>query len=1042
MMKKCLYFGLVALLFLAACARNEEMDTRDANMTLIAKTESSSGSRTFVGNETHVLWEPGDAITVFAGGKRGSFYAQLTEPSDTAPFRGYWEDDSNGSVMDMWALYPDSWDASFDDESITTILPSRQEAREGSFGREMNLAIAHSTTGTLQFYNVGGGVRFSVQEDGIREVVLSGMDGEVLAGKVRIGFQDGRPAVLDVREGKRSISLYAPYPGTFKKDTWYYFVAIPGTLEKGFVLDFFQEDGHGTRVFEKTVTVKRSIYGTLTHADSDVTYSAFSNGSLGFVDDQVKTILTRYFDLDRNGKMSLLEAAVVRSFQLNETETRADDGKESIFAGTDITSFDELVFFTGLTRIEEGVFAGCTGLTSVTIPESVTSIGDNAFNGCIGLQSITLKSTIPPSIGTGAFDNTGDCPISVPEDVVDEYVSAWSEYAPRIQAAVLSYAVPEAVDLGLPSGVKWASFNLGASKPEEYGYYYAWGETEPKSFYTERTYQWFSSGDGGEGFTKYCFDPDEGYNGFVDNKGILDPEDDAAHVNLGDDWRMPTAGEWSELVLGCTLEWTSVNGLNCLKATGPNGNSIILPPGGAKYAAELEDEGSMGGYWSSSNSVDACYAWGFGYGVEEEGEYTVSPYGNREMGVLIRPVSGTAPILAESISLDRTTLDLKLGEVVTLSVSYQPENVTHKLVYWESSNKSVVTVSETGELKALKAGEATIGAMTIDGCRYATCEVKVTIPEPVDLGLPSGIRWASFNLEPTSPYGDYYAWGETKTYYEPGDAQSESPRWRSDWDNYSGRYLDYENGGYCWDNYAFSDIWYDDDGISHLSGFIKYPSGNDKHVLEPEDDVAHVLLGGEWRMPSWAEMKELIDQCVWEWTIQDNLPGQRVTGPNGNSIFLPAAGYRNGLGLKQINNEGRYWTSSLYFNSTQAMLLYFSSDADYIARSNRYIGYSIRPIQGYASVPVESIVLDQTEIILHVGETVTMNATVLPENATFPGFSCYYSYPGEDPIDLEWDQNSVTVTAIAGGNATITVFSLDGWKTTTCKVIVQDSASE
>lgn len=86
----------------------------------------------------------------------------------------------------------------------------------------MNLSVAHSTTSTLQFYNVGGGVRFTLSQDGITEVVFKGLNGEILAGKVKVGFQDGVPTILDVTEGKTSVTLTPPEGETFKKDAWYY----------------------------------------------------------------------------------------------------------------------------------------------------------------------------------------------------------------------------------------------------------------------------------------------------------------------------------------------------------------------------------------------------------------------------------------------------------------------------------------------------------------------------------------------------------------------------------------------------------------------------------------------------------------------------------------------------------------------------------------------------------------------------------------------------------------------------------------------------
>ena len=206
-MRKYLIFGLAALLSLAACTQEREIDIPGADMSLIARTESPAGTKTIVQGETHVYWEPGDEIAVFSGEKSGKFLSTLTAASATSTFKGTLGTDAWTEGMDLWAVYPYSEDAVFEGETITAVLPSEQAARAGSFGKGMNLAVAHSTTSELQFYNVGGGLRFSLKEDGIKEVVLEGMDGETLAGKVTVGFQDGKPAILDVAEGKTSITL-------------------------------------------------------------------------------------------------------------------------------------------------------------------------------------------------------------------------------------------------------------------------------------------------------------------------------------------------------------------------------------------------------------------------------------------------------------------------------------------------------------------------------------------------------------------------------------------------------------------------------------------------------------------------------------------------------------------------------------------------------------------------------------------------------------------------------------------------------------------
>ena len=158
-------------------------------------------------------------------------------------------------------------------------------------------------------------------------------------------------------------------------------------------------------------------------------------------------------------------------------------------------------------------------------------------------------------------------------------------------------SVPEAVDLGL--SVKWANMNVGADFPEDYGDYFAWGETTTKETYDWSTYKW----DNGSGYklTKYCTD---GYYGIVDNKTVLDKEDDAAAVNWGGAWRMPTKEEQDELCNNCTWTWTIQNGVNGYKVTGTNGNSIFLPAAGLRSDSSLYYAGSNGGYWSSSLLTD------------------------------------------------------------------------------------------------------------------------------------------------------------------------------------------------------------------------------------------------------------------------------------------------------------------------------------------------------------------------------------------------------------------------------------------------------
>ncbi len=193
------------------------------------------------------------------------------------------------------------------------------------------------------------------------------------------------------------------------------------------------------------------------------------------------------------------------------------------------------------------------------------------------------------------------------------------------------------VDLGLPSGLLWATCNIGANAPEDYGDYFAWGETQPKDTYNWSTYQ-YANGTSLDDpqLTKYCNNPTYGYNGFTDNLTTLLPEDDAAMANWGSGWRMPTEEELQELKNKTTQIWTTQNGVNGQLFTASNGNSLFLPAAGDRWGDEFSGAGYYGTYWSSSLCTDRPIgAWSFYF----SSYYTVDVVGyGRCDGRSVRPV--------------------------------------------------------------------------------------------------------------------------------------------------------------------------------------------------------------------------------------------------------------------------------------------------------------------------------------------------------------------------------------------------------------------
>ena len=484
----------------------------------------------------------------------------------------------------------------------------------------------------------------------------------------------------------------------------------------------------------------------------------------------------------------------------------------------------------------------------------------------------------------------------------------------------VSNSVIQYVDLGL--SVNWATCNVGANKPEDYGNYYAWGETSTKSTYPWASYRFRARGDSYDyvKFSKYNTKSDRGT---VDNKTTLDPEDDVAHVTWGGKWRLPTKEEREELRDNCTWTWITWNGVNgylvTSKRTGYENRSIFLPAAGYFNGTTLSGVGTRGNYLTSSlDTENPTGEWNLDFNSEESFTYY---YGYRYGGHTVRPVSSSFIAL----KLDAESVLLGSGGEITLTAVVEKDGqaVDFK-VQWSSDNPDVASVSDDGVVKGLSRGTALITAEYYG--HKATCLVTVTKPDGasykyVDLGL--SVKWATFNVGATAPveYGDYFAWGETE------------PKTDYSWSTYK-----YCNGSYNTLTKYCNNSRYGNNGFTDT-----------KTTLDPDDDVAHVKWGGDWRMPTKDEFTELLNNCTWTWTTLNDVKGYRVTskksGYTDRSIFLPAAGYRDDAGLDGVGSYGYYWSSSLDTDGPDsAWGVYFYSDFHSTYYNFRYYGQSVRPV--------------------------------------------------------------------------------------------------
>ena len=432
------------------------------------------------------------------------------------------------------------------------------------------------------------------------------------------------------------------------------------------------------------------------------------------------------------------------------------------------------------------------------------------------------------------------------------------------------------VDMGLPSGLLWATCNLGANKPTDFGDYFAYGETQTKESYSPLTYKWYE-GTNSFYIMKYgvLSIPDE--SGFIQT--LLELEDDAAYVKLGGNWRMPTIEEFEELLdsrytNSCLINKNNVKGY--LIVSKKNGNTIFLPAAGYKDANDVRFLGEEFYYFTSSlteEELSDVKGIGQSDGILEKFFY------DRTIGGTIRPVLAktldyTIRFKANGAEGEMTDIDAKYAETISLpTCTYTKADEQFK--GWNTKANGTGISYKENQLVTITE-DITLYAMW--GSKYGY----------VDLGLPSGLLWATCNIGAEKPedYGDYFAWGMV----EPEGKRE------GDLENVTSNHLELIN------------------------------------------DAARYNWGGKWRIPSDTEINELIDECEWTWTTLNGIVGYEVKGPNGNTIFLPAAGsdtYGKGEMGYYRGNLRRGQTFTILFSEKQISAfveMHFDE------------GYSIRPV--------------------------------------------------------------------------------------------------
>ena len=458
------------------------------------------------------------------------------------------------------------------------------------------------------------------------------------------------------------------------------------------------------------------------------------------------------------------------------------------------------------------------------------------------------------------------------------------------------------VDLGLPSGTLWATCNVGANAPEEYGDYFAWGETQPKDVYDWSTYQYCNGSI--NTLTKYCSGP--GW-GFTDNLTTLLPEDDAATANWGSDWRMPTKEEWQELLDNTTVIWTQQNGVNGRLFTASNGNSLFLPAAGYRHIRTLNLAGSKGCYWSSLCGTNYPYAaWNLYF---SSGDYGVGDDA-RACGLPVRAVRVGSQSNAPTGAINGKFTINENGDQVYFSQGNLQYIGSAETPYWKFADNQWDYLGDNGQFSEEHGVDRDLFCWATSGFNHgAVCY------QP----------WST-NVDANN----YYAYGSLSfnLYDQTGQA---------DWG-----YNDISNGGNAinqWRTLTKDEWIYVFTVRSTVSG-VRYAKA------KVNDVKGVILLSDNWSTNYYSLVNtnngnasfnsNTITESIWLNSFESH-----------GAVFLPAAGYRNGVnGGPGPYSAGFYWSSSSYGGQPYAYGLGFTesvlNDDSY---GSRGAGESVRLVK-------------------------------------------------------------------------------------------------
>ena len=391
-----------AMLGVAACnkadVRNQDADP-GIQLTFKAWFGSDDdATKTIRESDGKVYWVSGDEISMFRGSTSATggykFTSSKNSEGATDASGNFELANFSGTIPSTltsgtyFGLYPYDADATCDGTYITTTLPATQIAAEETFANKLFISIGRSSSEEMAFYNLCGGIKFTLTQSGIKQISIKGKNNENLAGKVKVSINSAnQPVVSEVVSGEKEIILTTSDGSAFQTGKAYYFVCLPTAIESGFEITLRKDTQYAKFDYDNSAghTIRRSVFGSLTGIDNGLTW----NGGINFNDPAFKAALLAQttVDTDSDGEISTTEAAALTTMNM-------------VFSDASVTDCSEMTYFTGLTTLSWECDAAspsaldlskCTKLTDVTILAKGGAL-DFDLSNCTKITTLKLEN--------------------------------------------------------------------------------------------------------------------------------------------------------------------------------------------------------------------------------------------------------------------------------------------------------------------------------------------------------------------------------------------------------------------------------------------------------------------------------------------------------------------------------------------------------------------------------------------------------------------------------------------------------------------------